>query len=213
MDSPVPAIEIPRHADPHGRRRPYGKANTLYSIYHAGMCPQLLIDGIMNSVLEFLRILLCDLRLKTICLLAHIPVSICVLHYIMIDRQLIRSGNKRGKIAVLVGQLHRYRLLHPLEDQLRLFRPREIRLNQVLLSCFVGPQKRVRIIAFRINDLLDLWPVHHFIQPVIHSFTSLRAILLIIVPKKTIQNKLPVINYEKRCPGTKKVSPEHMKKR
>ncbi len=103
--SAIPAVKISYHADPQRIRRPHRKCRARHPVKHHRMCAQFLIDGIMNARRKLFRILLCDLRLKIIRVTYFFEASVCCLHHIFVSRNRL-SGQKQGKIPLLVGFLH-----------------------------------------------------------------------------------------------------------
>ncbi len=154
MNPAVPAVEISHHADAHGIGGPDSEVSALHPIYDHGMRAQLLINGIVNSVLEFLRVLQSNLGIKTVCLSTDALLPVFSLYRIMIYRQLVLpSLHQRGKKTVLVRQLHLHQSLRTVFFRLikyngSFFRTGEIGLNENLVPRLVRPQQFMRIVTF-----------------------------------------------------------------
>ena len=135
VDAPVPAVEIPHHADAQGVGRPDRKAGSLHLVPRHGVSAQLFVYRIMDAVLELLRVRHRDDRIVPIGFPPLCRDAVLSLHHVTVGGNLLlRHGKQRRKEAVIVRPLHGKGLSGPVEHDFRLPRLRKIRLHQRLVS-------------------------------------------------------------------------------
>ncbi len=145
--SSIPTVEISYYAGTHHIGCPHGKTGALDTVDFHGMCSQFFIDGIVDTVFEFLRILFRDLRFCTVGLAANLFSAVLFLYQIMVYRKLAFTlGKQRSKESVLVCQFHLNRLPGALEYKLCPLCPRKICLHKSLPPGFMGSQQFMRIV-------------------------------------------------------------------
>ena len=145
----VPTVEIPHHTGPHHIGGPHREISTGNPVDNHGMGSQFLIHGIVDSVLELLRVLPGDLGCKTVGLAPGIFFSVPSPDLVMVGRQTaLFSGHKSRKEAVLVRHFHLHGSALFLKYDGSRFRPREIGLHHCLPPGFMGAQQLVGIVGF-----------------------------------------------------------------
>ena len=178
VDPSVPAVEVSHHAHPQGVGRPDRKVHALRPVDGTYVRAQHLVGLIMDPGRETVRILFADDRAEAvgIPLCLHRPVRPG--NPVFIGRELfwgglpfrqLLPGNEDRKVTGLVRQLHFQLLSRIGKYQLHPFGPRLKRLEDHRISRLMRPEKPVGVVVLRINDRLDLRPVHQFIQFVLHN--------------------------------------------
>ena len=167
MHPAVPAVEIACHAHPYGIRGPYCEMYALNAVDAAAMCAQNFISLIMSARRKKIRILLGYHGAEAVGIDDFLRLSFRIFHAVHIIRYPF-SRNQGGKISGLIRHFHFYFFAGFPDYRRNLGCTRLKGRKQRGASHGVRPQKLMGIILLRINNRLDLRPVHQLIQFFFH---------------------------------------------
>ena len=158
----VPVVEIAYHADPHGIGRPYCKVNAGYALDGHRMRSQLFVDIITDPGRKLLLLLHSNLCVKGIRIIEFLGFSLFVYGFHLVLRYLL-SRNQHRKKAGFIFQFHLVFFPVLCSQDLSLCSSRKKALDQNALLCHPWSQDLFRLVFLRINNCLNLRPVHHII--------------------------------------------------
>ena len=161
--SAIPVIEITNNTNSCCCWSPYRKLSSSNTASDHRMSAKLLINMVVNATSKFYEILSVHERSKSIRIIYSMFFTFSILDDVLIF-ELIDVRNNSSKKTCLISQLHLIflaSLLHPHFNSICI---RIKSLNQITVSYFMCTENSVRIITIRIDNLLNLRPIHHFIQ-------------------------------------------------
>ena len=184
----VPAVKIPDHADPHSVGRPNRKMHSFHAVQRHHMSAKNPIGLIMNPRIELRGVLLRDHRFEAIGIFDLLLIPVLIGNPIGVASDLL-FRDQDCEITVFVLHLHLIILaLFPMEHYGDRVRMKSLHYRGV--ARLMGAQQPVRIVLLRIDNGLDLRPVHHFIQLFIHNHTLLLFFFQAVNQKPAAQLRL-----------------------
>ena len=146
MKPAIPMIEISNHTDTHGIGCPHRKQHAVDTVYHIRMCSKQMINFIMNTCIEFFRILLGYNRSEGIRIIKILGRPIFHRHCVTVFFRGNRLGYQNGKKAFFISHFHR--IIFILCMKHCLYRTRIKDLRKFATANGMYPKYFVRIILF-----------------------------------------------------------------
>ena len=134
MGSSVPAVKVTDNTHTPRVRCPHCKMYSLYTIHLHRMCTQNIVQLIIDSRLEALKLRLKNLHLKAVCILYLLYVSVSIIHYKLVCHSSL-ARYEQCEVSCLINLLHIIGLILSGKYHLHTHSPRLKCLKQQTIRC------------------------------------------------------------------------------